>query len=184
MKTITDEYMEQNREEVEYYAEEYAEYAANTKIVLIKSLKFYAVGFGVFLAVTALAALLDWGFLAAIAAFILTITVFGGLAIGFIYKGIKPVFKMMKYYLVTIMEKLRDIGAFFSIIPFAGLIINFGIMIIDLWLISFAIGLWTTVPPVVYFGAYKFFSKLSKGYKDGLEWHNRRKARNYADLEE
>ena len=184
MKTVTDEYMEENWEEVEWQSKEYAEYASNSKIALIKSLKFYAIGWGAFFVVTVLAALLDWGVLAAVALIISIITMFGGYVVGFYYKGVKPVYKLLRYYLVSIMEKLRNIGGFFNIIPFVGLIINLWVMIIDLWLITIAISIWLFASPLAYFWAYKFFGKLSKGYKDGLEWNARRRARNYADLEE
>lgn len=184
MKTITDEYMEENWEEVERQSKEYAEYASNSKIALIKSLKFYAVTWGLVLVIGLLATLLKWKILAMLVALLETVAIFGGYVVGFYYKGVKPVYKLLRYYLVSIMEKLRNIGGFFNIIPFVGLIINLWVMIIDLWLITIAISIWLFVSPLAYFLAYKFFNKLSKGYKDGLEWHNKRKARNYADIDE
>lgn len=178
MKTVTDEYLEQNREQVEAWYEEYSGYVESAKTAAIKSIKFYVIGFGSFLLFAWLYTLLEWKLLANLCVLIMLITLCGGIIIGFYFKGVKPVFKMYKYYWSSILSVANKINILGNL-PFIGWIITLFVLSFDLWVVCFSIACWMMCPPLLYFLAHCFFKKATKGYKQGIEWHDRRKANNY-----
>ncbi|MBO5179111.1 MAG: hypothetical protein J6B87_02035, partial [Clostridia bacterium] len=94
MKTVTDEYLEQNKEKVEKWYQEYTKYVKDAKMAAIISLIFYVIGWGSFFLILCLYGLLKWKLLVYLCVFIMFVVIFGGLIIGICFKGIKPVFKM------------------------------------------------------------------------------------------
>ena len=182
MKTITDEIFEQNRDELGYLYEEYKEYAVNAKIAASKSIKFYLVNWGLTIVFALLFQLLKWEFLAKLDFLFTVIAMFGGLAIGFYFKGVKPVFKMFKYYWSTITEKTNAVGGFFGLIPFVGWFLNFCIMLFDIWVFSAFVAIWIGCSPLTYYWAHRFFIKLSKKFEEGLDIFDKRQANNFASV--
>lgn len=181
MKTVTDEYLEQNKEKVEKWYQEYTKYVNDAKMAAIMSLIFYVIGWGSFFLILCLYGLLKWKLLVYLCVFIMFVVIFGGLIIGICFKGIKPVFKMCKYYWISAVEISSKINSVLGSLPFIGWIFWVLKLAFDLWVICFFIYCWISFSPLMYFLAYLFFKKATKGHKQGIEWHERRKANNYAD---
>ena len=177
MKTITDELFEQNIEEYRMMYEDYKEYVVNTKKSAIESLKFAVISWVILFLIAALINWLQWKILTGLGLLAVCITLFGPIAVGFYYKGGKPVFEMFKYYVITIMSIAKKVTLFFHIIPILGSIGELiCLFIVGEYVIAGVVAIWGMTPPLAYYFGHIYYRKKVKALKIGFDRYNRNNA--------
>ena len=177
MKTITDELFEENIEEYRMMYEDYKEYVDNTKKSAIESLKFAVISWAILFFIAALIKWLRWKILTGLGLIAACIALFGPIAVGFYYKGGKPVFEMFKYYVITIMSTVKKVTTIFHIIPILGSIAEliFLLMVLQ-YVFAGVVAIWGMTPPLAYYFGYIYYKKKVKALKIGFDRYNRNNA--------